>query len=568
MIHRFVATRIILLGLAMLLLATSASHSAQNRIALVIGNSAYTNVPALPNPANDAADVSQSLQRLGFKVTTVADAKFDAFRQALVEFGRAARGADMAVVFFAGHGVEIAGENWLLPVDVEIKNDLDADTEALSLRSAMLAVSNAKLLGLVILDACRNNPFADKTRGIRPSAVSEAGLAPVEPNGNVLVAYAARDGTTARDGTGRNSPYTTALLQHIETPGLEVEFLFRNVRDDVLSATNDEQQPFVYGSLSREEIYLKDGGPVQVAYNTAAVASDAGELAWSFLKRTSDTDTLRRFITQFPTSNRVSDVKLRLASLEKTPDAAASSVGQTYLASAEFDTLTRQTARPFLKNTPAVEAAWKLVRRTNDATVIRRFAEQFPSRERQTAATQRLTELGEPAPISRELLLRAAGDADVIQCYRTNDMAAAECRRALERFPGLGAFLSDFRFRLRLCEALGERGRCNAVVADAWARPLFLPSHHHHHTKMSKNDSDKHSNRHNGQHKASNDGDKKKSSAKRHASNQSGRDRDSNKGNKNESNKNNGNKNNGSNKTASNAGPSSHSSGGGGGRHR
>ena len=138
-------------GLAILLAATSAGHSAQNRIALVVGNSAYTNVPALPNPANDAADVSQSLKRLGFNVTTVTDAKFDAFRQALIEFGRAARGADMAIVFFAGHGVEAAGENWLLPVDLQMKNDLDADTEALSLRSAMLAVSNSKRLGLVIL---------------------------------------------------------------------------------------------------------------------------------------------------------------------------------------------------------------------------------------------------------------------------------------------------------------------------------------------------------------------------------------------------------------------------------
>jgi len=276
MIHRSVVTRVIVLGLAMLLLATSASHSAQSRIALVVGNSAYTNVPALPNPANDAADVSQSLQRLGFNVTTVTDAKFDAFRQALIEFGRAARGADMAVVFFAGHGVEIAGENWLLPVDVEMKNDLDADTEALSLRSAMLAVSNAKRFGLVILDACRNNPFADKTRGIRPSPVTDAGLAPVEPNGNVLVAYAARDGTTARDGTGRNSPYTTALLRHIETAGLEVEFLFRNVRDDVMSATDDEQQPFVYGSLSRRAIYLAgEPSPAEQAATKQANAAPA-----------------------------------------------------------------------------------------------------------------------------------------------------------------------------------------------------------------------------------------------------------------------------------------------------
>ena len=567
MIHRSLMTRVILLGLAILLVGTSAGHSAQNRIALVVGNSSYANVPALPNPANDAGDLSQSLQHLGFNVTTVIDAKFDDFRRALIEFGRAARGADMAVVFFAGHGVEIAGENWLLPVDVELKNDIDADTEAVSLRSAMLAVSNAKLLGLVILDACRNNPFADKTRGIRPSPVPDAGLAPIEPSGNVLVAYAARDGTTARDGSGRNSPFTSALLRHVETPGLEIEFLFRNVRDDVMSATGDEQQPFVYGSLSREEIYLKDGAPVQLAANTSTIASDAGELAWSFLKGTSDAGTLHRFVEVFPSSSRVPDVKLRLASLDKASGPDAPSADQTYLASTEYDTLTRQTARPFLKNTPAVEAAWKLVRRANDAAVIRRFAEQFPSRERRAIATQRLAELGEPATISRDLLLRVTADTDVIQCYRANDMAAPACQRSLERFPGIGTFLSDFRFRVRLCEALGERGRCNAVVAEAWSRPLFLPFHHHH-----KMDSRDHSGQHSSKH--SNEGDKKKSSAKRLSSSKhNARDASANKDNKKKSGSNDaksdkGNKNNGPSKTAANAGPSGMHGSGGGGHHR
>src|SRR5262249_55070116 len=160
--------------------------------------------------------------------------------------------------------------------------------------------------------------------------VLDPGLAPVEPGENVLVAYAARDGTTASDGQGRNSPYTTALLRHLETPGLEIEFLFRNVRDDVMSATSDEQQPFVYGSLSREEIYRKEGQRVQASSSTTAVMSDAGEIAWSFVKATSDVDTLQRFIEQFPASERIPDVKTRIASLEKTP---ASPASQIYLAS-------------------------------------------------------------------------------------------------------------------------------------------------------------------------------------------------------------------------------------------
>jgi hypothetical protein len=178
-------------------------------------------------------------------------------RRGLIAFGRDAAGADMATVYFAGHGMEISGENWLIPVDAELKKDSDAENEAVSLRSVILQVSNTLSLGFVILDACRNNPFVAKmSRSLALRAVISGGLGRIEPVGNVLVAYAARDGTTALDGNGRNSPFTAALLRNIETPGVEVTFVFRNVRDDVMEATRNEQQPFVYGSLSRRAIYL------------------------------------------------------------------------------------------------------------------------------------------------------------------------------------------------------------------------------------------------------------------------------------------------------------------------
>jgi Caspase domain len=251
------------------------------RVALVIGNSAYANVPALPNPANDAGEVAAALRRLGFTVTLIANASFDEMRRGLIALGRDAAGADMAAVYFAGHGMEISGENWLIPVDAELKRDSDSVNEAVSLRSVMLQVSDTKSLGLVILDACRNNPFAAKMqRALALRAASGGGLGRIEPVGNVLVAYAARDGTTARDGDGRNSPFTMALLRNIETPGIEITFMFRNVRDDVMEATGNAQQPFVYGSLSRKAIYLV--GPPQVAdeagtkqANAAPAAADA-----------------------------------------------------------------------------------------------------------------------------------------------------------------------------------------------------------------------------------------------------------------------------------------------------
>ena len=235
----------------------SSSACAAERVALVIGNGAYQRVPALPNPPNDSFDIARSLERLSFKVTQLRDANASQMRKAIIDFGRSAEGADMAVVFYAGHGMEVGGENWLIPTDAELRSDTDVESEAVSLRSISLQVSKARQLGLIILDACRNNPFAAKMRrSLRMRAVIR-GLAPTEPTDNVLVAYAARDGTTANDGDGRNSPFTAALLHNLETPGLEISFLFRNVRDEVMSATKREQQPFVYGSLSKEAIYLK-----------------------------------------------------------------------------------------------------------------------------------------------------------------------------------------------------------------------------------------------------------------------------------------------------------------------
>lgn len=255
---RLSALRLRLVVAVIAIVATSwAPASADQRVALVVGNSAYRNVPALPNPRNDADDVAAALGRLGFSVSKIEDGDFNSMRIALLDFGRRARGSDMAVIFFAGHGMEVGGENWLIPVDAELKSDLDVEGEAISLRAATLAVSSASKLGLVMLDACRNNPFSAKMQRSSRRRAVDRGLARVEPSGNVLVAYAAKDGTTADDGPDRNSPFTGALLRNLETPGLEVTFLFRNVHDDVIEATKGAQQPFIYGSLSKEAIYLK-----------------------------------------------------------------------------------------------------------------------------------------------------------------------------------------------------------------------------------------------------------------------------------------------------------------------
>jgi hypothetical protein len=238
-----------------------------SRVALVIGNGAYQKVPALPNPPRDAGDVADALQRLGFNVTRLIDGDLAQMNKALIDFAAAAARADTAIVFYAGHGIEAGGQNWLIPVDAEIASDADASKRAISLHQVQGLVEKTNGLGLVILDACRDNPFAMKVAAEPPAAGSGGsqttsrsishGLAPTNPTGNVLIAFSAKDGTTAEDGTGRNSPFTTALLHHLGDPGLEVTFLFRIVRDEVMKATGGAQQPFVYGSLSKEAIYLK-----------------------------------------------------------------------------------------------------------------------------------------------------------------------------------------------------------------------------------------------------------------------------------------------------------------------
>jgi hypothetical protein len=282
--------------------------NAATRVALVIGNSAYQNVPFLPNPVNDASDLSASLKRLSFDVRTLTNARYDDMRRALIDFGQQARGAEIAVIFFAGHGIQIGGENWLIPVDAQLATDLNVANETIGLQSLTRAVSNTTKLGLVMLDACRSNPFLPKMQSTNLSRAVERGFMRVEPSDNVLVAYAARDGTTAGDGLGRNSPFTSSLLKNIETPGLEVRFLFANVRDEVMTATQRQQQPFVYGSLSRNEIFLRNpipGGKI-------ADSSSDDEIAWSFVQNTTDTTLLTEFIRRFPQSKRRIDAEARL----------------------------------------------------------------------------------------------------------------------------------------------------------------------------------------------------------------------------------------------------------------
>jgi hypothetical protein len=283
------ATLIFRLLLAVVLhlaiLGSTTGWADQHRVALVIGNGAYRKVPTLPNPPRDASDVADALQQMGFNVIRLIDGDLGQMNKALTDFAGDAATADTAIVFYAGHGIEAAGENWLIPVDAEIASDADASKRAISLHQIQKLVDKTNGLGLIILDACRDNPFAMKaaaeTPAISPGSPLQTtsrsishGLAPTYPTGNVLIAFSAKDGTVAEDGAGRNSPFTAALLHHIGQSGLEVTFLFRIVRDEVMKATDNAQQPFVYGSLSKDAIYLRPPTGDQMLATMPTIAPD------------------------------------------------------------------------------------------------------------------------------------------------------------------------------------------------------------------------------------------------------------------------------------------------------
>jgi hypothetical protein len=463
------------------------SAQAQSRVALVVGNSNYRQVSSLPNPVHDSQDVAAALDRLNFKVTSIQDADFATFRRALSDFNRVAPSADIAVIYFAGHGIEVDGENWLLPTDTELHSDVDASNEAINLKSTMLAVGSARMLGLVILDACRNNPFESTMQRAAATRGITRGLAPVDPFENVLVAYAARDGTIANDGTGRNSPFTAALLRNIETPGLEIDFLFRNVRDEVRAATKDEQQPFVYGSLSSEQIYLK---PPVASLAKTVEPEDAAEIAWSFLKATGDIATLARFADRFPRSPHVAESRVRIASLQALPIASTDDPGAVYkltnyvqAADASFEDVEIAVAKRFMRNNAAIEEAWNFVKDTTDHKLIRRFVEQFPTKKRRIDAEMRVAALGQApivrAGVSRRPLpkvepdeyIKAARDSAVIECYTLGNQNDPSCRLAVERYPEISRFPESLEFIQNFCVAIGKSSGCVSTVKSDWNFP-------------------------------------------------------------------------------------------------
>lgn len=376
----------ILVVITMYVLAFS-SAQAERRVALVIGNSTYEHVSKLPNPAQDAQDVADALKRLSFEVVLEIDQPFRKMRRSLRNFARKAARADMAVVYFAGHGIEIDGQNYLIPTDAELREDVDVEFETLSLDQVMRSVRGARELKLVLLDACRNNPFAHSMRMSGNTRSVGRGLARIEPTVGTLVSYAAKQGTTADDGAGRNSPYTQALLKYLEEPGLEVNFLFRKVRDEVLKSTNRAQEPFTYGSLPGKRIFLREGTEEdQTASDSGSIQNTAIELAyWNAIKDSEDPVVIQSYIDKYPEGQftflaKVMLKRIRNAEAEKAKaaqEAAAANAARQAQAEAE------EKAAKEAERRAAAEAAEdaKRRKRLKDALAQAKAAEERAKRQ-------------------------------------------------------------------------------------------------------------------------------------------------------------------------------------------
>src|ERR1700731_274812 len=239
-----------------LLFATAAA--ADRRVALVIGNSAYKSASTLANTINDATAIAKLFKSVGFEVViSHNDLGVVDFKRTVRESLITAETADMAVVYYAGHGIEIGGTNYLIPIDAKLGRDYDVEDEAVSLDRIIWAVQPVRRLRLILLDACRDNPFPAKIRSAGIRATVTGGLAKIEDvSADTLVAYAAKAGSISYDGDGLNSPYAGALLRHLAEPGLGIRIALGRVRAEVLSMTGGRQGPVIYGSLGGATIPL------------------------------------------------------------------------------------------------------------------------------------------------------------------------------------------------------------------------------------------------------------------------------------------------------------------------
>ncbi|NVN85991.1 MAG: caspase family protein [Rhodopseudomonas sp.] len=313
---------------------------AEQRVALVIGNSSYQHAPALANPRNDAADVGEKLKRLHFELFGGQDMDRAAMLAALTAFGRAAEKADVALVFYAGHGLQINGQNYLVPVDANVGYEAEADIALVPFNVVMQQLNRGSSINIAILDACRDNPFAkdlSRTMGTRALGALGRGLSRAPSVSGSFIAYATQPDNVALDGSGRNSPFTSALLKFIERPELSISDLMIEVRKEVISATGGKQVPWDSSSLTGRFSFRVEGTVDIVPEGTQPVSTpqppssprqqvDSKTLefsVWNEIQNSGERSAFEKFLADFPNGVFAAAARGRIAALSAPSGAPA-----------------------------------------------------------------------------------------------------------------------------------------------------------------------------------------------------------------------------------------------------
>jgi hypothetical protein len=291
---------------------------ASKRVALVIGNGNYQHAPRLRNPANDAGAVGAALKRLDFDVEIGLDLTKSQTDEYVQRFGDRLMGAQVGLFYYAGHGLQVEGENYIAPVDARLLRERDLIYQAIPLENVLLEMEVVQRVNVVILDACRDNPLAEQlARNLRSRGRSGAvgrGLASIRATTGTLISYATKDGTIALDGSGHHSPYTKALLEHMETPGLEVGLMLRRVREKVMAVTNKKQVPWEYGSLIGE-FYFAGQKPGGSFFQPGAKGSDREVVFWQSIEDSELASDFEEYLKRFPDGTFSGLARNRLKSL-------------------------------------------------------------------------------------------------------------------------------------------------------------------------------------------------------------------------------------------------------------
>ncbi len=323
----------LLAAIAMIGVLASAAHaSTGKRVALVIGNSNYMHAPPLANPANDANDMAVTLRGLGFNVVEGKDLTRDAMTKKVREFTNMLRGADIGMLFYAGHGMQVDGENYLAPVDAKLLQDTDLDFEAVKLSFIQDQMEHQTDTVLLFLDACRDNPLAKKIKG-KSRSISQ-GLAEVKSASGTLIAFATAPNDVALDGSGRNSPFTTALLENISRPNVEIQTMMTDVRQQVYTTTDEKQTPWINSSLlgrfyfAASDEPAAEPAPVKVVSvetdtgsSSRSTANNEAAMAWEAVAKSTSADELRLFALTYPNTFHAKLARMKIANIEaKTAD--------------------------------------------------------------------------------------------------------------------------------------------------------------------------------------------------------------------------------------------------------